>query len=328
MKREIHIAPGDSAAGSMRQALGFGRADLLVHQDLLNCGPLLPVASLDEWRRVRQEYLRSLYLDWPDFSFDTDDGLLANASKLRDAEAIVLWIGTGAAEQLLLASMPWFLGRIGVPAEKLNFVQFASAPSSYPILYVGELNPDRIRAHPQIRALTSVELADLEAAWNAVTAPDPRILLSAIAIDDRSLPFLRTCLRSRLSHFPDASTGVNVWERRLLERTRDRGPNAARVVGWAITEELDTEGVSDPYAFARMRRLADPRLPYPFLELRGDVRSMRGCEVRLTEAAARALEGGESFIALNGIDDWVGGVHLDSARGNVWVRVADSLQPL
>jgi hypothetical protein len=47
---------------------------------------------------------------------------------------------------------------------------------------------------------------------------------------------------------------------------------------------------------------------------------MRSCEVHLTETGGAVLAGRANAVELNGIDDWVLGVHLDSASGSVWYR--------
>jgi hypothetical protein len=43
----------------------------------------------------------------------------------------------------------------------------------------------------------------------------------------------------------------------------------------------------------------------------------------VTDAGARALAGKANFVDLNGIDDWIGGVHLESSKGSVWFRRGD-----
>ena len=37
------------------------------------------------------------------------------------------------------------------------------------------------------------------------------------------------------------------------------------------------------------------------------------------------LAGRRNFVELNGVDDWVGGVHLDSRTGVVWFRRGEEL---
>jgi len=50
---------------------------------------------------------------------------------------------------------------------------------------------------------------------------------------------------------------------------------------------------------------------------------MRTCEAEITDIGHAVFEGRENFVKLNGIDDWVLGVHLDSATGRVWYRQDD-----
>ena len=38
----------------------------------------------------------------------------------------------------------------------------------------------------------------------------------------------------------------------------------------------------------------------------------------ITDAGRAVLNGEANAVALNGIDDWVAGVHLDSKAGRVW----------
>jgi hypothetical protein len=63
---------------------------------------------------------------------------------------------------------------------------------------------------------------------------------------------------------------------------------------------------------------ANPDLAYPLITLSGDPNSMRNCEISLTEAGESVLAAQANAVALNGIDDWILGVHLDSKRGSVW----------
>ena len=83
--------------------------------------------------------------------------------------------------------------------------------------------------------------------------------------------------------------------------------------------------VGDWYLFSRLRRLADPALRAPLVALSGDPTSMRSCEATVTDVGRAVFDGSENFVRLNGIDDWVLGVHLDSTGGRVWYRTSDTL---
>jgi len=67
---------------------------VVIHRDLLSCGPLPSVESLDDWRDVRESYLRSLDIESPPFSFaEHDRDLFHNRERLRSAQTITLWLG-------------------------------------------------------------------------------------------------------------------------------------------------------------------------------------------------------------------------------------------
>ena len=184
----------------------------------------------------------------------------------------------------------------------------------------------RVPAHPPSAALDQAALRELSAAWAAVTAPTPEPLLSFLREGEHPLPFLRRSFFALLNRYPNRQTGVNAWEHELLRFTRDRGPKATSVIGYTMAHDMDSpDWMDDSYLFRRLQRLADPALPHPVLELTGDGDSMRGTDVRLTERGLEVLAGRGNFVEWNGIDDWVGGVHLNSKGGQVWFHDKQTL---
>ena len=300
--------------------------DVLVHHDLLSCGPLPALDSLDDWRDVRESYLRSLEFDGPPLSFAGHDrDLLTNRQRLRSAATITLWLGTGLAEQLMLVWVVDLLRRLGADAGRCRIVQF-SLDRHHEVVAVGVLHPSRFKVHPPPTRLTESAIQEARTAWEAVTAPEPDALLAFLADRQHSLPFLQRALSSLLHHYPDLSTGLNAWEYQLLRYVRDEGPKATRAVGYTMAHDMEfPEWMADTYLFQRLHRLGDPALSRPLLTLSGDTRQLRGTEVRLTEHGAAVLAGKGNAVEWNGIDDWVGGVHLESQRGRVWFYQDDTL---
>jgi hypothetical protein len=47
--------------------------------------------------------------------------------------------------------------------------------------------------------------------------------------------------------------------------------------------------------------------------------------VHITETGRQILEGKANFAEINGIDEWVGGMHLQSKTNEVWYRKDDTL---
>jgi hypothetical protein len=125
LETELHIVAGPSAAACLQDGLALAPHHLLVHHDLLSCGPLRPLDSLDDWRDVRESYLRSLEIDGLSLSFaEQDRDLLTNRERRQSAKTITRWLGTGLAEQLMLVWVIALLRRLGADAGRCRIVQF------------------------------------------------------------------------------------------------------------------------------------------------------------------------------------------------------------
>ena len=167
---------------------------------------------MDDWRDVRQAYLRSVDGDDPTFAFaEQDRDLLTSSERLRAAEMITLWIGTGLAEQLLLVWVVTFLRRLGVDTAKLQTVQF-DHDRKHQIVSVGVLNPSQFKDHPRPTTLDDAAVKEAADAWKAVTEPEPEALLTILTAPERSLPFLQRSLFALLYRYPDLRTGLNAWD--------------------------------------------------------------------------------------------------------------------
>jgi hypothetical protein len=74
-----------------------------------------------------------------------DSDLLTNRERLRSAETITLWLGTGLAEQLMLVWVIALLRKLGADAGRCRIVQF-NIERKHEVVAVGVLDPLRFRA--------------------------------------------------------------------------------------------------------------------------------------------------------------------------------------
>ena len=200
----VHVAPGLSASGMIRQALSLeAPSALLAFDDNLSVGPLQAFRSAAEWRTRRDGYWAGLPLQ-PELSpasyerapFD----LIDNAGVLSDCDSIRLWIGTGLAEQLLLVWLLQFLRLLNVDTNHVEVIQYTNlSQRRAEVVGIGELNADQLRAHPPAQRLDPAEIAELHAAWLAITSPDPWTLLSFLTSGTRSsaVPYARFAIPAR-----------------------------------------------------------------------------------------------------------------------------------
>ena len=89
MSRTIHVIQGLSAGGSFVQAMHPQPGELLVNEDVLSCGPLPPLRSIEEWARLRETYWDSVASSDDERPFNRD--LLVNSQALRNVDSIVLF---------------------------------------------------------------------------------------------------------------------------------------------------------------------------------------------------------------------------------------------
>jgi len=323
LNRAMHIVGGGSAAASLKIALHLSHDQVLINEDALSCGPVPATANRRLWRSARENYLRELYVEWPDFSFDeyAANGLLMNADRLGQEKAIAVWAGLGLPDQLLLAWVVYLFDLLNVDLSKLVIVQFEKLRPGQDVLSLGELSPENIREYrPAPHQLVTKEVEELRRLWKVYTSDDPAALSNYVA-GSSPMPIVHQAVSELLYRYPDVRSGLGVWDERLLHHTLDKGPAAMRVIGYTMApRSLDWQG--DAYLFHRLINIAAARSP--LVSLTGSHKTMRGCEVRLTSFGQDVLAGSANNVSENGIDDWIGGVHLAS-EGLVTFRSGDSL---
>lgn len=315
---EVHIALGDSAAASLQEAntLPTG-AKLLTLRDHLGSGPLPPLQSLTQWRDLRRAFWEPVEPpdpDYPPFNFPDELAILG------DARSITLWLGTGLADQLQLAWLVQALRLLEADPARLGTVQFSGAGRKvFEVVSVAVLNPADIAAHPPAAPLTEAAITELDAAWAAVTAPDPAALAAYLASSSGTLPLLPRAIATLLDRYPDHRSGLGVWDRRLLKHTAGHGPSAVRIIGHTLADSMEgPDWVGDDYLFHRLQRLGTAHLPHPLLSLNRPRAPMRETTVEITDTGRAVLRGKANAVRLNGIDDWIAVVHLGSRAGHVW----------
>ena len=318
----LHIVFGDSAAGSLRAALHLSRDQVLVNEDMLSCGPAPATDDLGVWRSAREGYLKEIMAS-PDFSFGEyeADGLLMNAERLHQGRAIAVWAGQGLPEQLLLAWVVFLFDRLELDLSKLAIFQFETLRPMQDVLSLGELSPEDIRGYkPAPHQLSPEEAEELRRLWQVYTSDDPAAL-ARYATGSSAMPIAHRAVRELLYRYPDVRSGLGIWDECLLRHTLDKGPGAARVIGYTLgSMSLDWQG--DMHLFHRLVAMASVRSP--LISLTGSHKTMRGCEVKPTSFGQEVLAGNANTVHENGIDDWIGGVHL-SSESNVTFRSENSL---
>jgi hypothetical protein len=319
------VLTGDSAAETVRAALRLPAGSTLVQHDVISCGPLRDFVSRDEWIRWRDDFWNDV-CGGPALEEFSED-LVMNAEKLGTAERLTLWVGAGLSDRLLLPTVLKLGDLLGLDLPPIEVSEIATHGSlSVPVLGWGMLRVEDV-GRPPVRPVTPDEYVRARRAWAGLSAQTPTSLLHALDTLDEDGPLL-SAMCTLIGRYPDAATGLSHWDRALLGGVGNSGADAFTVIGGAIGANHHwLDPVGDAYLFWRLRRMASSELAEPLLALSGDPNSMRQCRVTPTPLGIAVRDGRANQVTMNGIDDWVGGVHLRQPRGSPWFRRGDRLLP-
>lgn len=329
LNQALHISNSYSASVELIKLLGLGSDQMLVNEDYFCCGPAPATEDLSVWRSIRERFLREVYADAPDFSFDecdeyTSNGLLMNVDRLTGSDGIVIWLGVGLPDQLFLSFVIVLFDRMDLDLSRVSVIQFENLGVGRDIMSVGELRSEDIRDHqPKPRRLNLVEIQTLRRAWKVYTSDDPANLPRYLS-EVGPMPILRHAMRHLVYRYPDVRSGIGSIDESLLRYTKERNLKAARIVGDAMAHNETPDGIGDQYLFHRLVAMGNEQLKSPLVHVVGNTRRMRRCEVGITDFGQKVLAGEANNVERNGIDDWVGGVHLRDGAP-VTFRDGDSL---
>lgn len=285
--RMLHITNGESV--SLPQSGLPGR--VVFWNDVLAEGPVPRGLPLDELSRIRERFLADFFqLPQSEVSFAQRDEAI---TKFRDHEEVVLWFEHDLFDQLqLIQLLDWFatqdLGRT-----RLSLVAANS--------YLGPLRPEELPPLFETRhTVTARELKTAQAAWEAFRSPQPLDLARLLDDDLSALPYLRQALLRHLQQFPDVSRGLARTERQILQLTAG-GLHGFGELFLADQKLEESIFMGDTTFRQYLNGLA--RAKSPLLRARDS-----GFEI--TAFGEQVLGRKADHVRANGINRWLGGVHL------------------
>ena len=267
-------------------------------RDVLHEGPVPEVGDA-QLRAVRARFLGASVRD-----FEQRDAALAAG---RDGEYL-LWFEADLYDQLQIAQILARLAELRVTAERITLICIGEYLGIAHFGGLGELRPDQLEGLPAAAAVTLSDdaLALAARAWATLRAPDPRGLAAIVAARSPELRFMPEAFDRLGREYPWTRDGLSLTERRLLAAIAEGAESAGEAFVRGAAREARPY-LGDTWAFAAIERLARAEVP---LLAAGTGGVDRHTAVALTEAGRRVLDGAADHVALNGIDRWIGGVHL------------------
>lgn len=304
MAAALHVSNGDCT-----DLPGTGLARQIVYwSDVLHEGPV-PAVGPDDLRLIRVEFLAQEqeieYAEGMNKFAERDRILGAN----REGE-YVLWFEADLYDQLQIVQILARLADLSVPAQRITLICIGEHPGIARFGGLGELTAAQLRELPATNArarLTPAALQLATRAWAAFRAPTPDGLGAIAATRSGELRFLGEAFDRLSREYPSTRDGLSLTERRVLAAVADGASDAGTAFERAIARETRPY-LGDTWCFTMMDRMA--QAPVPLLDTDPTGPVDRHTRLRLTDAGAQVLAGEADHVTLNGIDRWIGGVHL------------------
>ncbi len=292
----LHVTNGDAAAERILEA-GVG-GSVLPWRDVLHEGPVPPGLSLDDLTVVRAEFIGNAGWDDPETVLSRLRWRDAMLSGFRAYAEVVLWFEHDVYDQLqLLQVLDWF-SAVDTGPVRLSLIN--------PGEFLGMQSPQRLRdLFAARRAVTPEVLALAAAVWGEFRAPDPTALADRTRTPQAALPHLAGAIRRLLEEYPGTQHGLSQTERQILETLADGPLVFGKLFRAAHLEREEAEFLGDLVFKWQLARLADATVPP--IRYRDPERK----DLELTLAGQDALAGRFDHVEVNGVDRWIGGVHLE-----------------
>ena len=325
----LHIHNGDSTAGTARQANIPG--EHLAWREALVCGPTPAGLSEEQFIEARARHLADSY-NRPVEKCRAELRAMHEAlASFSDHDEVVLWFEHDLFCQVhLIYLLHWFAGR-DLGRTKLTLICIDEFPGVQIFHGLGQLNEEQLLSlFPQRHEITAAQLELGSKAWAAYCAPDALSLIALLKSDMSAMPFLKEALSKHLQRFPSTHNGLGSVENAALKLI-PAGYGNFRALFPAFVRRESAYGYGDAQLYVAMRRLA--LAPRPLLKQNnGHAWSMDAVQILLssfeiTDYGKAVLAGEQDFVITNGIDRWLGGIHL-RGKESAWRWDEESQQLL
>jgi hypothetical protein len=316
----LHIHNGDCSANTAKQSSLPG--EHFAWREALIDGPTPAGLEGPEWRTVRARHLSNSYgVDRDQCEQDLQNQEKKLAS-FEDHDEVVLWFEHDLFCQLHLIYLLQYFAQQDLGKTNLSLVCINKFPGKENFRGLGELTAEQLASlFPARQQVTQQQLNLATAAWKAYCSLDPTEVQTLLDSETSALPFLNAALKAHLRRFPSTKNGLGAIENRGLQLV-DSGLNRFEDLFRGFGKAEPIYGLGDSQFWQTLQRMSEARQPLLSINngdnnesQAGDI--VRTAEFESTDLGEAVLRDDADFVVLNGIDLWLGGVHLHDQR-NLW----------
>ncbi len=323
----LHITNDETTAENVRQAGISGEA--IAWQDALYEGPVINDLSLTKLSMIRAEYFSKLGWGnkeeiWQRFKKRNEKIMAFN-----EYDEVVLWFDHDLYDQLqLLQLISWFAAQ-NTGRLLISLICIDRYPGSRMFFGINTLNHEQLQnLYRKKTEITMSQMSVCQQGWMAFTSPNPDSLLKFFPQDMSSMPFLKNAIARLVQQFPAKSNGLSQSETLILHSLLSHITDPEEMYQFVQSKE-PVPFMSRAMFYGYLQKLSNcnsPLIEKEHIELEEviDAETETVCEVdtthtlrfTLTQTARQVLYNWVDWIELNGINRWIGGVHIQ--EGNIW----------
>jgi hypothetical protein len=298
----LHITDGESVAGTLRQSAVPGVVS--TYGDMMYEGPAPATRDADEWREMRARFMAEADYASLEESRNYLQACEETLAAYSQHEEVVIWLDHRLSDQLILVKVLDWFSRQNLGATKLSLLCVGQCPGVDHFIGLGALTANQLLSLADARRpVTAAQFGTAQTAWRAFTSPDPKEI--------------ERFIRRHLEQFPAVHNGLSRTEHQALSILSDKGELSGPQLFVAVQHMEEAVFMGDTSFYHLMSELSDA--PHPLVRI-SDTR------IGITETGGRVLEGQADHIQLNGVDRWLGGVHLSGDKAAWrWDRNAERI---
>ncbi len=316
----LHIHNGESTRGTLRE-FGFP-GEHRAFQEVLMEGPAPDGLSPDEWLKVRAGFLVDAYELNPEKCEKDQREQEVWLAKFAEHEETVLWFEHDLFCQInLIYLLDWF-SKQSPGKTRLNLICVGEFAGIEDFRGLGQLSGAQLASLFDGRhEVSDDETKTAVRGWAAYCSSDPTEITRLLMEDTSLMPFLRNALNLHLARFPSVRNGLGRVENRALELISNEAIGFKSLFPKFAKAEPGY-GLGDSQFWCALQRLGKARDPLIVISRIADDQpginsnGYHDASFEMTKTGRAVLAGERDFIESNGIDRWMGGVHL--VDGAAW----------
>jgi len=305
--RALHIRCGHDIMHDLALA-GFN-GDFLSFADPYIEGPVTRTRSLDEFVRIRADYLdpgnreafEELYASYRDLE------------RARDYAAVHIWMEHDSYDQLILARLLYFFSDASARPKRLRMINVTHFPGFEHFVGLGQLPPQALRLlWDDFEEVTEAQLSVGNQVWNAITLPSPEALMEIAKNGTPAVPTIGDAIARHIRELPSVRNGLSMAEEMTLQILSDKGAmTAARLFGAYMSQEAHPF-MGDTSFWKLLSRLSCS--DEPALSVDGRRASSEDVnptsKIDILPPGERLLRSEADWLKANPSERWVGGVRI------------------